>query len=73
MQFNLLFDELKIEGEVQYFIKVFFSMGFYFYKLEYLVEEIGFFFFNECYYGNFNLSYYYILSGCNLDKIVVEI
>lgn len=46
-------------------------MGFYFYKLEYLVEEIGFFFFNECYY--FNLSYYYILSGCNLDKIVVEI
>lgn len=48
-------------------------MGFYFYKLEYLVEEIGFFFFNECYYGNFNLSYYYILSGCNLDKIVVEI
>lgn len=60
-----------MEGDVQYSIKAFPSMGSYPYKLEHSAEEIGFFFFNEYYY--LNLSHYYISSGCNLDKIVAEI
>lgn len=73
MKFYSSFDQLKMEGDVQYSIKAFPSMGSYPYKLEHSAEEIGSFFFNECYYGNLNLSHYYISSGCNLDKIVAEI